>query len=106
MADSVFATNSILQAPLIGLLSAKEAADLLPHIPIKAMLHSQPQGLAKDATMIDVKHPAPLTEINAIVGSVPTESLMAYLYWQVFRQTHRQWNTSCKGLWENLIVEV
>ncbi|KAJ6784600.1 hypothetical protein PWT90_10231 [Aphanocladium album] len=102
--DETFDAKTMGPAPVA--MSVGELADLLPHLPIKAILQSQLPTDEDDSTLIAILELHRLEKIDAVVASVPYESLLAYQYWQAFRYTHTLWKTHWKQPWDNLMSEV
>lgn len=75
-------------------MTVEELCQFLPHLPIKDIIQLPVEHGVGEPVSIQVGYPKYLAKIDAIVASVPPESLAAYQYWQAFQQTDVRWSTS------------
>ncbi|KAJ3497600.1 hypothetical protein NLG97_g1780 [Lecanicillium saksenae] len=77
-------------------MNADQLAALLPHFPIAAMLESAIPAPRNNPVVFHVESPKLLAKIDALIASIPVESLLAYQYWHAFRLTHTMWKIDWK----------
>lgn len=75
-------------------MTVEQLSKFLPHFPIKDILYLQSQEIGMQLPVIEVHYPAYMAKIDATLASVPAHSLLAYQYWQAFRQTDSLWTAS------------